>query len=148
MERFWAMTKKVGACIVWTGHIGPKNGYGYFDALVPGKKRRTKLMSAHRFIYERVHGKLPRGVDVMHSCDNRPCVTLQHLSPGTRRANMKDAQNKGRLGRQLNDDKVREIRRRYAAGELQTALASEYGVSQNMISRVITGKAWSHVRDV
>ena len=146
MERFWAYTRQEGACLIWTGHIGKKNGYGYFTASAPGSKRRARNVSAHRFVYERIFGKLPAHIDVMHSCDNRKCVALQHLSPGTRKINMEDAQSKQRLGRQLDDDKVREIRARYAAGEFQKVLAREYGVSQVMISRIICGKAWTHVK--
>jgi HNH endonuclease len=147
IRRFWEKTHASGACLLWVGYVG-SNGYGYFDASAPGTKRRARTVSAHRFIYERVLGRLPRDLDVMHSCDNRSCVALQHLSSGTRKVNMTDAQNKQRLGRRLSDDKVREIRRRYTAGEQQAALASEYGVSQVMISRIIVGKAWAHVRDI
>lgn len=46
----------------------------------------------------------------------------------------------------LNDDTVREIRTRYAAGGItQTQLAIEYGVTNGQISRVVNRKKWKHV---
>jgi predicted transcriptional regulator len=41
---------------------------------------------------------------------------------------------------------VQEIRDRYAAGGIsQQALADEYGVRQNTISRIVLRKVWMHV---
>lgn len=45
----------------------------------------------------------------------------------------------------LNEQIVREIRTRYAAGGIsQAALAAEYGVRQTQISNVILRKVWAH----
>lgn len=45
----------------------------------------------------------------------------------------------------LTDAKVRELRRRVAAGELIRDLAPEYGVSVTTIREVASGKRWSHI---
>lgn len=46
----------------------------------------------------------------------------------------------------LTDNKVREIRTRYAKGGVsQSFLAKELGVTQSIIGRVIQRKAWRHV---
>ena len=45
----------------------------------------------------------------------------------------------------LNDDLVREIRRRYAEGETQTALANEFGYTQGALQRVIHEDLWNWV---
>jgi hypothetical protein len=52
-----------------------------------------------------------------------------------------------KIGRQkLTGAQVREIRARYAAGGItQTALATEYGVSQTQVSDIITRKSWAEV---
>jgi hypothetical protein len=56
-------------------------------------------------------------------------------APGTRQPHAK-----------LTDDAVREIRRRYAVGDIrQIDLAAEYGVAQTLIGRVVTRKIWKHV---
>jgi len=41
--------------------------------------------------------------------------------------------------RRLSDDQVSEIRRRYASGERQVPLASEFGVSQACVSLIVRG---------
>lgn len=47
----------------------------------------------------------------------------------------------------LNDNEVREIRRRYAAGGvLQQELANEYGVADCTVSQIVNCKTWGHVR--
>lgn len=46
----------------------------------------------------------------------------------------------------LTDEQVQAIRRRYAVGGVsQQALASEYDVSQRLISSIVRRKAWAHV---
>lgn len=45
----------------------------------------------------------------------------------------------------FTDADVREIRRRYAEGELQVAISRRFGVSQPTISALILRKTWAHV---
>lgn len=46
----------------------------------------------------------------------------------------------------LDDDKVREIRRRYIRGSVTlAAVSAEFGVSQTVISQVVNRKRWAHV---
>lgn len=45
----------------------------------------------------------------------------------------------------LTAEIVTQIRLRYAAGEDQTILASEYGVRKSAISRAVTGATWAHL---
>jgi hypothetical protein len=45
----------------------------------------------------------------------------------------------------LTDEKVREIRRRVAAGEKHAALGLEMGVHPSRIGKVANRKAWGHV---
>src|SRR5262249_43796846 len=47
--------------------------------------------------------------------------------------------------RLLTAEQVVEIRRRYAAGESQTALAPDFGVQQNTISTIVRGDAYRDV---
>ena len=102
-------------CIEWEGYRH-KDGYGRRS--VGGKVRQ-----AHRVAWEAVHGDIPEGHCVCHSCDNPPCVNVEHLFLGTHRDNMKDMNNKGRRAgpagethhdAKLTDEQVWNVRRNYA----------------------------------
>lgn len=45
----------------------------------------------------------------------------------------------------LTEAAVVQLRRRYAAGASQTALAREFHVSQSLVSNIVLRKTWSHV---
>lgn len=157
--RFWSKVDFDGsvhptlntACWEWTAALDEK-GYGLYW-----------------FAWIITHGD-PGKLEVCHRCDNRKCLRPTHLFLGTHRENMQDAQRKGRLAAGdrsgprlhperfehnrgsgnhwavLNDDKVREIRRRFAAGGVtKRALGTEFGVSAMMIGDIIRRKYWKHV---
>lgn len=89
--RFAGKLKRVGQCVEWHGASSAK-GYGRFG--IGGK-----LYSPHRIVMQLSLPELFEGrtVDVCHVCDNPRCIRLRHLFVGTRRENMIDAYNKGRL---------------------------------------------------
>jgi hypothetical protein len=45
----------------------------------------------------------------------------------------------------LTEDKVVEIRQLAVSGERQVVLAQRFGVSQALVSLVVTGQVWTHV---
>lgn len=66
-------------------------GYGQFY------RRKREPVGAHRFSWELANGRpVPAGRQVMHSCDNPPCVNPAHLSVGTSADNHRDKSAKGR----------------------------------------------------
>lgn len=62
----------------------------------PGTSYRGKYASAHRLSYAIFIGPIPRGVLVMHLCDNTICVNPSHLMLGTDKDNALDMVRKGR----------------------------------------------------
>lgn len=80
IERFWSHVNKNGenGCWVWT--LPLRIGYGRFHF-------RTHLVSAHRFSYELLHGKVDNNLTLDHLCRNRACVNPAHLEPVTMRTN-------------------------------------------------------------
>lgn len=135
-------------------------GYGQFK-LYPPDVLKTKTVQAHRVAWEMFWGK-PLQNFGLHRCNNPPCCNPLHVYDGTSSQNALDAvaagtsyflrkdRNKAlgeRMGlAKLTDDKVREIRTRYAAGGVsQQALALEYGVNQTKISDVVRRRTWKHV---
>lgn len=89
-ERFWEKVVKTDGCWLWSGALNEK-GYGAIN--VSGGK-----MAAHRLAWKLEHGAAPTG-SVLHSCDVRNCVNPAHLSVGTQADNMRQAKERGRLGR-------------------------------------------------
>ncbi len=78
-----------GGCLVWTG-TKIWNGYGRITV------RDARKMLAHRAAWEAVHGPVPKGLCVLHHCDNRACCNVAHLFLGDLQANVDDMMAKGR----------------------------------------------------
>lgn len=142
-RRFWAKVDRNGDCWVWMG-CRSRGGYGKFG--VDG----SRWAPAHRVAHELAIGPIPDGLDVLHRCDNPPCVRPDHLLAGTRLDNMRDAQAKGRLAvgerngaAKLTTAIAADIRARHEAGESQARLGRRYGVSQRAVWQVVRGLTWA-----
>ena len=149
--RFWNkvhISENEEGCWEWQGSKVPF-GYGRFR--IP----KDRAVYAHRWSYEYIYGPIPNGLQILHQCDNPPCVRPDHLFLGTQSDNMRDSLDKGRLTAailtknhaKLTEDQVREIRERYSKGNItQTELAKEYPIGPSSVSHIITGFTWKHVR--
>lgn len=121
-------------CILFTGYIAP-DGYGYIYS--PDTKRS---MGAHRKTFKDHHGYYPKVV--MHICDNRACVNVEHLVAGDWSKNTLDCISKGRFNyanRKLTITQSKEIR---LSRESQRSLAKRYGVSQDSINDIQHGRTY------
>jgi len=86
IERFWQKVQvQENGCWIWTG-VKTTDGYGRF--FVDGK-----LQAAHRWLYERVWGPVPRGMELAHipECSSRACVCPLHVRPLSHRGNLYEA---------------------------------------------------------
>jgi plasmid maintenance system antidote protein VapI len=121
---------ELGRCHVWTGDRATA-GYGLFQRI-----------GAHRVAMWLDTGEEPGEREVLHGCDNPPCVRRSHLRFGTHRDNMADMADRGRAGRvlKLSDELVAALRDRYASGESGPALAREFGISQQQANRIASGQ--------
>lgn len=149
VKDFWRHVTKGDGCWEWDGYRGPTQRYGRFSL----KGRKYK---AHRFAWQIFYGAVPRGLHVLHKCDNGFCVRPEHLFSGTHRDNMHDMFRKGRRtivrGSRQGQSKITEsdvlkIRRLYAAGFRQVALADRFGIDQTGISKIVLHKSWQHVKE-
>lgn len=137
-------------CWEWQG-ARDKDGYGLFWDSVNQCNIR-----AHRFALERVYGPLG-ALQACHTCDNPCCVRPDHLFAGSNSDNMNDkAAKKRTLGfaamkgeqhtqAKLTERQVREIKFSLANGVKQKALAQRFNIADSVISRINTGKIWTHV---
>jgi transposase len=137
-------------CWNWTGYQrrGPKNPTPY--GMLGWKGRTT---SSHRVAFELVHGEIPEGMMVLHTCDNTLCCNPAHLYLGDHVQNMRDMVDRQRRkgvaagssnGRsKLSQEQAAEIRAIYADGSLsQEKIAARYGVSQFAISAIVRNKRY------
>lgn len=112
--------------------------------------------STHRQTWEEHNGPIPDGMQVLHSCDNPPCVNPDHLFLGGRTDNMKDSSAKGRHknpvaygeenprgNAKLMPEHIPVIRELLARGVTQRAVAELAGVGQQTISSVSSGETWA-----
>ena len=132
-------------CLTWPFEIGR---YGYGSVKHNGKRR-----VASRVMCEFAHGLPPEeGMDAAHSCGNgsKGCMNPRHLSWKTRAENNKDkiAHGTHRQGESINFAKLTEDQVKFiieAKGKyLQRELAEMFGVADSCISRIQSGKRWSH----
>ncbi len=149
-DRFFDLVgaKTETGCIHWNGPIDKTKGYGSFHATIAGKKP----LGAHRISYELMVGPIPKGLYVLHRCDNRICINPTHLFLGTHLDNIADCNAKGRQARgekqgnsKLTTDDIHEIRRRCQNGESQRSIAELFGVRQSAISRIFLRIDWKHI---
>lgn len=81
-------------CHIFDGCKGPK-GYGHVRRKNP-TTGKWRTYPAHRWQWIEKHGDLPPDISVCHSCDNPPCINLEHLWIGTNKDNHNDKMAKGR----------------------------------------------------
>lgn len=153
-ERLWSRVAPPdeNGCRLWTG---PVNSTGYGNIGAGGRCGPT--LKAHRVAWELIFGPIPDGLNVLHKCDvPRCCAAAEgHLFLGTQTENLADMARKVRQARgerlhrsNLTNERVQEIRRRYADGETnQTQLGREFGVTQSTIWAIVTGRIWKHVTE-
>jgi hypothetical protein len=133
-----------GPCWEWTGSRDI-DGYGRIKI-----KRETLRLA--RVVFQWLVGDIRPLQLVMHICDNPPCCNPAHLRLGTTADNIADRNQKFRQAygirsgsAKLTDEKVLELRRRYAAGESTPKIARDMQMSTSTIQNVIYGRTWKHV---
>lgn len=132
VERFRSFvdTRGTDECWWWTGDL-TKDGYGQFSA----QRTTGRKLRAHRAQYELLNGRIPPGIQVRHTCDNRSCVSPNHLILGTNLDNVRDKIERGRqpswFGEsnphcKISDFQRDDILRRYDSGERVVSIHRDY----------------------
>ncbi len=133
-------------CWEWNRHVGT-HGYGEI-------RINKKLYLSHRLVYELTYGSIPKGLFVLHHCDNRKCCNPVHLFLGTHSDNMKDMVKKGRYSKhcrsgefngnsKLTKLQVEEIRKLYQTKKYsQRQLGKIFNVDHSVIGDIVLYKLW------
>ena len=132
-----------------------KVGKGYYSVCLSINSRRFCRM-VHRLVLETFVGPRPAGMQCRHlngnSLDNR----VENLAWGTRHENADDAKRHGTrcFGEnhgqaKLTEGDVRDIRKRFDAGEWWLRIAKEYeariGITRAPIYNVCYRRTWKHL---
>jgi hypothetical protein len=86
---------------------------------------------AHRAFYEREHGPIPDGLQIDHTCSNRPCVNPAHLEAVTPGENTRRG-----TGIRLSPADVAEIA---LSPESSRTAGRRFGVSHTTILKIRRG---------
>lgn len=110
---------------------------------------KTGMVTAHRISYELFVGPIPKGMHVLHHCDNRECTNPAHLFLGTQKDNMDDRDSKNRVRHgeahpyaRLTQGDVDEIRQLAATGMSHAEIANKYDSNTRHIGRIVRGERW------
>lgn len=135
-------------CWEWQGKCNP-DGYGHYSNPLIGERL------THRISYYLHHGKILNGLDVLHKCDNPPCVNPRHLFLGTQQDNCADMKAKNRhsvpplgeahISAKLTEDKVRICRTLFSEGFNNAEIGRLFNVHSATIWALRTGQTWKHV---
>jgi hypothetical protein len=133
--------EKQNGCWEWKGRIND-GGYGRIG---------TKKL-AHRESYQYTYGKIPKGKQVCHTCDNRKCVNPAHLFLGSIKDNMADKVQKNRQAKgsqigtsKLTEEIVLEIRKMRISGKEYQEIADKFNIGWDLVRCICKDKVWKHV---
>jgi hypothetical protein len=146
MEDIWKYINKKSddECWEWTSSKDT-SGYGMF-------RLNGKRPHPHCLIYELTYKKIPRGLYVLHTCDNPSCCNPKHLFLGTQQDNIKDMNLKGRRFKtfgennpnsKLTHSQVDEIRRLYLLGNTSyKKLGKQFNITDVQVGNIIRRDMW------
>lgn len=117
-------------------------GIGYYTVALHGK-----TTCVHRLVAEAFLDPSKRHLNVNHKNGIRTDNRVENLEFVTHAENMAHAAGmlKKCGTRKLDDNKVRDIRRRFANGATKTELAREHVVAVSTICMVVNNVWWKHV---
>ena len=131
----------------WDWKASLRKGYGRLNY-----QSKDKTIPAHVASWMIYRGKIPKGMCVLHKCDNRSCTNPDHLFLGTNYENVRDMVYKNRQAKgsqctnsKLNEEKVKEIKKMLQEGRHEKEICKLYNVCEQCIRHIKLNKTWKHV---
>lgn len=151
---FWRKVDRncAGDCWLWMGAVN-RTGYGIV------RIGHSGIQTAHRFVFESVHGRIPRGEGhhgtvIAHRCDVRRCVNPAHLFACTQAENLRDCLDKKRGNKargersgkaKLSESAVKAIRSLIEDGTDRQKIARAFGITPQSVKDIADGKTWQEI---
>jgi len=144
IRNFWKKVKAADEASCWNWTASKRNGYGAI-------KINGKMRPSHRVSWIIHNGKIPKGLHVLHRCDNPVCCNPNHLFLGTHAENMKDRDEKGRVAHNRGEKNGRAKLTKEAVIEIfydidtNVKIAKKHGISRYTVRDIKNYKRWQHV---
>ena len=145
---------KIGRIGPWWA-LKPKTGKNFKGHLYVDLFRvvgRSERFFVHCLVLTAFVGPCPKGMESRHLNDVPGDNRLENLKWGTRKENVQDALRNGKLPcgekrkeAKSTDDEIREIRRLYKEGWLQSDIADKFGLRRQKINKIIKGQIWGRI---
>ena len=114
--------------------------------------KKSKWRYVHHIVCETYNGPRQEGQVCRHLDGDPSNNHRSNLQWGTQKENLEDRKRHGTMlwgdkvgTSKLTEKDVLDIRKRRKEGHSMKDLAEEFGVEPNTISRITTGKRWSHI---
>jgi hypothetical protein len=130
-------------------HSRDKGGYPHISITQDKKDYTIKIV---KFLWLSKYGLVPDELQLLHTCDNKSCINLDHIFLGTHQDNMSDKVHKNRQSKgenhgrsKLTDEQVSFIRDNHRPNGLnynQLQLANLFDISKAQINRIIHQESW------
>ena len=147
MDRLMSQIQQENGCWIWVGSTD-KDGYGRIRAKIGS----VEIVKAHVLSYVLHTGEIiPKGMVVMHSCDNPRCVNPNHLSVGTYKENSLDMFAKGRANVRKGEDAPGALLSRQDVEKILSdarpyeQIAADHGVARSTIGSIKQRKSWRDI---
>lgn len=115
----------------WEWKRSMSNGYGHLTV-------NNKQVLAHRFIYEKDNGQIPKGLTLDHLCRNISCVNPEHLEAVTHAENCRRGK-RAKLTKELRE----HILERQNKNISNRQIAKELGLAHTTIGDFLRGISWA-----
>lgn len=142
-KRFYSKVEQTSGCHNWMAGL---DTYGYGQFWLAGRNR-----VAPHVAWEIAERSRTPATMLLHTCDNRRCVRLDHLYEGDAQQNAMDCNQRNRRPRgdhsprsKLTSEQVIEIKALLGRVS-QENLGRRFSISQTAISSIRTGRTWAHV---
>ncbi len=154
IERFLEKVSPAG-CRVW---LGARNSWGYGTFMWDGKKEsgtsRQNNINASRAAWLLFKGEIPSGMDVLHTCNNRACVNVEHMYLGTDVENAVDRRNAGTIPKgekawnpKLTNAQALEILQAKGTAPASVIAARYPKLTAANVSAIWRGDTWKHLHE-
>lgn len=143
-QRFWQYVDvgEINEC--WEWKTQPTRRYPSIS------DENNKSINVHCVAYILQYGPIPKGLYVLHDCDNSRCCNYHHLHLGTPADNMREKRERNRTPRRANgsgatltEQDFIEIHRLFSTNRYTfTEIGNMFNVHRTTIQRLINGTTW------